>query len=88
MWDDCGVAGPAIRKHPGTIVFVDGNTNTVVSTDRAADLPAEMRFVETRSGLVPVVRVVAFTEGGQRTIREYGPAGELLRSTVQVRGSS
>jgi hypothetical protein len=34
---------------------------------------------------VPVVRVVATTAGDQRTVREYGPKGELLRTTLQVR---
>jgi len=28
---------------------------------------------------------VAYTQGDQRIIREYGPAGELLRSTLQLR---
>lgn len=71
--------------HPGTIVFVDGNTDRVVATDRVEDVPPQMRFVETPAGLVPVVRVVAFTAGDERTIREYGPAGQLLRSTLQRR---
>jgi hypothetical protein len=34
---------------------------------------------------VPVVRVVAKVVGEQRTIREYGAGGEMLRSTVQFR---
>jgi hypothetical protein len=30
------------------------------------------------------VRVVARTAGDRRYIREYGPDGELLRSTTQI----
>jgi hypothetical protein len=69
--------------HPGTIVFVDGDTNEETE-EQAADVPESIRFAETPEGLVPVVRVVARTSGTRRIIREYGPDGELLRSTVQI----
>jgi hypothetical protein len=69
--------------HPGTIVFVDGDTNEETE-EQAVDVPESIRFAETPEGLVPVVRVVARTAGTRRIIREYGPNGELLRSTVQI----
>jgi hypothetical protein len=76
---------PQRPQHPGTIVYVDGNTNTVVRETPASEVPESVRYAETDQGWVPVVRVVATTSGDQRFVREYGPAGELLRSTVQVR---
>ncbi len=70
-------------NHPGKITFVDGATETV---EDAAALPDSFKFAENRHGKkMPVVRVVAYTEGDRRIIREYGPEGALLRSTVQVR---
>ena len=72
-----------LPDHPGTIVFVDGDTNEETE-EQAADVPETIRFAETPEGLVPVVRVVARTSGTRRIIREYGPDGELLRSTVQI----
>lgn len=73
-------------KHPGFITYVDGDTNTTVSTDPVASVPPGMRFADTASGKVPVVKVVATTAGNQRFIREYGPGDQLLRSTVQLKG--
>ncbi|MGC4115126.1 MAG: hypothetical protein QM765_11065 [Myxococcales bacterium] len=70
--------------HPGQIEFVDGNTGKVTRVAKAAEVPEALRFAPTDKGLVPVVKVVATVEGERRTIREYGPAGEVLRSTVQV----
>jgi hypothetical protein len=69
-------------KHPGTITFIDG---TEVTTESAADVPESIRFAPDKEGKeVPVVKVVATTASGRRTIREYGVDGALLRSTVQV----
>lgn len=70
-------------RHPGTIVYVDGDTGAETEEDASA-LPESLRFAETDEGLVPVVRVVARTAGDRRYIREYGPDGELLRSTTQL----
>lgn len=73
-----------VPVHPGTIVYVDGMTNQVVNTRNAAELPESARFAPDAQGrLVPIVKVVAFTVGKQRTIREEGPDGTVLRSTVQ-----
>ena len=71
--------------HPGKIIFVDGNTDQVVSTREAHEVPESARFAATPSGPVPVVRVVATVAGDRRFIREYGPNGELLRTTTQLR---
>lgn len=68
--------------HPGTVVYVDGDTGHVQSSSPISAVPLGLHFVETPHGPVPVVRVVATTRGRARTIREYGPGGELLRSTV------
>lgn len=73
-------------KHPGTIQFVDGATQEVTQTVDAKEVPSSIRFAKNEAGeLVPVVKVVAVQEGDRRIIREYGPEGQFLRSTVQVR---
>ena len=73
------------RRHPGSITYVDGNSDTIVTECPVSEVPESGRFVDTDHGPVPVVRVVATTAGDQRYVREYGPKGELLRTTVQVR---
>jgi len=71
--------------HPGTIVFVDENTGHEHARP-VTQVPEPLRFAPDHSGqLQPVVRVVAKVVGEQRTIREYGQGGEMLRSTVQFR---
>jgi hypothetical protein len=72
-------------RHPGTIVYVDGRT--LKETDRvsATEVPPTLRYAPTPRGLVPVVKVVLSLESERRVIREYGPRGELLRSTSQYR---
>ncbi len=72
-------------EHPGTIVYVDGNTGEVLSTESADQVPESMRFVDTEAGPIPVLKVVAFTSDEQRIIREYGPDDQELRSTLQLR---
>lgn len=70
-------------KHPGKITFIDGATTR---DEDASTYPDSIRFAEARDGsLVPVVRIVAYTEEERRIIREYGADGSLLRSTVQTR---
>ena len=73
------------RRHPGSITYVDGNSDSIVTECPVSEVPESGRFVDTDKGPVPVVRVVATTAGEQRFVREYGPKGELLRTTVQVR---
>ncbi len=73
-------------KHPGTIQFIDGVTQEVTKTVDAQEVPSSIRFAKDEAGvLVPVVKVVAIQEGDRRIIREYGPEGQFLRPTVQVR---
>ncbi|RKH07801.1 hypothetical protein D7V97_20930 [Corallococcus sp. CA053C] len=75
-------------KHPGTIQFVDGATQQVTKTVDATEVPLSIRFAKNEAGeLVPVVKIVAFQEGDRRTLREYGPEGQFLRSTVQLRNA-
>jgi hypothetical protein len=73
--------------HPGKIVYIDGNTNDVTETLEISEVPENLRFAPTEKGLVPIVRVVAYTSGDQRIIREYGPENVLLRSTVQLKSA-
>jgi hypothetical protein len=71
--------------HPGTIVFVEGEQET---ERPASEVPESIRFARTKTGWVPVVKVVAYTEGDRRIIREFAPDGTVVRSTVQVRKPS
>lgn len=71
-------------EHPGTMTIVDGDTGKVIEECDISTVPPAMRFLETPEGRIPIVRVVATTSGGQRFIREYGPDGTLLRSTVAL----
>jgi hypothetical protein len=72
-------------KHPGFIRYIDGKTQQELRRMDIAQVPEDLRYAQTPGGWVPVVKVVSFEEGNQRTLREYGPAEELLRSTVQLR---
>ena len=72
-------------RHPGTIVYVNGNTGEE-SSSPISEVPEDFRFAPGKDGqLIPIVRVVARTVGDQRHIHEMGPDGELLRSTVQIK---
>lgn len=71
-------------QHPGKITFIDDAKKETVQD--ASTVPESVRFAKDKSGgWQPVVRVVASTAGDQRSIREYGQDGMLLRSTVQVK---
>lgn len=73
-------------KHPGTITYVDGNTDQVLSVAKIDTVPEAMRFAPGPNGKpVPVVKVVATVAGNQRFIRELGPGDVLLRSTTQLK---
>jgi hypothetical protein len=72
-------------KHPGRVLFVDGNTQEVIREADAAELPPSIAFVELDGRLEPVVRIVSYTTDSQRIIRQYGADGALLLSTVQLR---
>lgn len=78
-------AEPTPPPHPGKVTYVDGRTQQVIEVEDVADVPETMRFAETPHGLVPVVKVVVLQGEGRSEIHEYGPTGELLRSTVGVR---
>ena len=73
-------------EHPGTIVYVDGNTNRTLTTKKIADVPERFRFADGPGGKkLPIVRVVATVVGNMRTINEYGTEGQLLRTTRQAK---
>jgi hypothetical protein len=69
-------------KHPGIICYVDGRTQRVTVRVDAKQLPLNARFAQRNGELVPVVKVIAYPKGDRRVIREYGPADELLRTTL------
>jgi hypothetical protein len=71
--------------HPGTITYVDADAKTEKVLP-VAQVPEPLRFASLDGAPVPVVRVVAQLRGEERLIREYGPEGQLLRSTVQRPG--
>jgi|JI10StandDraft_1071094.scaffolds.fasta_scaffold1282300_2 hypothetical protein len=73
-------------KHPGKISFINGITQEIREEVDATTVPESIRFVESDTGWVPVVKIVDITTETQRTIRQYGPEGQLLRSTVQLAG--
>ncbi len=71
--------------HPGTITYLEDDK--IVSVRKVDEVPERARFAETANGLVPIVRVVRRMMGDSMAeIVEYGPNGERLRSTVQMRG--
>jgi hypothetical protein len=70
--------------HPGRVTYLNGNTGEVVSEKPVAEVPEHLRFAPDETGaLVPVVKVVATVAGAQRSMREYGPDDQLLRTTLQ-----
>lgn len=71
-------------EHPGNIIFVNGMTGETTKTVPAAEVPENIRYVETDEGFVPVVRIEDYAFENQLTIRQYGPDGELLQSTVMI----
>jgi hypothetical protein len=67
--------------HPGKILFYEDDT--LVNEAEVAEVPEAGRFARDERGeWQPVVKVVMRNAGKQRYVREYGPAGQLLRATV------
>lgn len=74
----------ATSKHPGNIHYHQGPEETLVRVVPVADVPEPLRFAPTPDGDVPVVKVVALTTSVGLELREYGPAGQLLRTTLSA----
>ena len=75
-----------IPSHPGTVTFYDANTEKVLKTAQASELPESVRFAPGPNGTkIPVVKIVYTTTGNHRFVREYGTEGQVLRQTVQVK---
>ncbi len=72
--------------HPGTIHYHQGPEETLVRSVAVADVPEPLRYAQTPDGEVPVVKVVALTTAVGLELREYGPAGQLLRTTLSAPG--
>ena len=66
--------------HPGKIVFVDAAGERVMAV---GEVPATVAFVQVGGAPVPVVRVVAVTQGDRREIKSYGVDRALLSTTYQ-----
>jgi hypothetical protein len=78
------VSAGELPEHPGTIAFVDGRTGETTEVAPVEEIDPALRFLPGADGrLRPVVRVEITTEGDRRTIRELGPGGEVLRSSLQ-----
>lgn len=71
-------------RHPGTIVFIDGVTQQIRKEVPANEVAEDIRYCETDDGYVPVVEIVDYATEDRIIIRQYGPDGELLQSTVMI----
>jgi hypothetical protein len=71
-------------QHPGKIVYVDGNTGEVTEEVDAAEVPVSIRFVELEGRVVPVVKIVSYTQDNRRVVEQLGPDDEFLRSTLML----
>ncbi len=80
----------SLRKfhHPGIITFIDGDTNQITDEMNASEVPDSIKFVKTENGLIPVIKIISTVAGKQRIIRQYGPEGQFLKSTVQIKEES
>jgi hypothetical protein len=72
--------------HPGTITYIDGDTQRSLAVRPVADVPEESRYVKVGDTWVPVVKVVATMVGEQSRVTELGPNDQPLRTTTQRRG--
>jgi hypothetical protein len=71
--------------HPGTVTFVDGVTQEITDEVAASEVPDGIKFAPDADGsLTPVVKIVHTTAGARRTIQQFGPAGQLLKITMQI----
>ena len=69
--------------HPGKIAFYDAGQAEPTKIVAAETVPDSIKFIQTESGLIPVVKIVSFLAEDRRIIRQYGPDDQLLNSTVQ-----
>lgn len=74
-----------LPPHPGFIVYLEAPSMREVRRLPVTQVPDELRFAQTPEGWVPVVKVVAQTDGDRRTLSEFGPDDQLLRTTTQRR---
>lgn len=76
-------------KHPGKISYFELDPITkeekLTSTADIKDVPESLRFADTPDGHIPVVKVVMIPSDKFREIIEYGPKGQFLRNTIQIR---
>lgn len=71
-----------LPAHPGIYEVVDPAGK--VRRLPIDSVPLEARYAPNeRNKMVPVVRVEAHLRKQERTLLEFGPSGELLRSTLQ-----
>lgn len=73
----------ALPEHPGSVVYIDGDSDKVVLVRLASELATQSAFAETSTGWKAIVKVVARGGAGAlRYVSEYGADDELLRTTT------
>jgi hypothetical protein len=78
-----GAMSPSGERHPGQIVH-DDQVDGRVWTKKAEEVPPTIAWVQVDGKWVPVVRIVITGTSDRREIAKYGPAGQMLETTVQA----
>jgi hypothetical protein len=74
------------KIHPGKITYyelIDG-IEKESGTTSIDQIPENMRFGRNEKGTVPIVKIVWQNRKDGREIHEYGPDGELLRTSIMI----
>lgn len=80
---DNGARSPAGDPHPGAIVHedkIDGRT----WSRAAAEVPPTIAWVDVSGVWTPVVRIEITGTAAQRRFTKFGPAGQMLETTIQA----
>lgn len=78
-----GAHSPTGDVHPGVIEHSDATTGRIWQR-KAAEVPQTIAWGQIDGRWIPVVRVKAAGNPGQRRISRFGPDGQLIDSTVQA----
>ena len=76
-----GALSPAGERHPGEIVN-DDKVDGRVWTDKAADVPVTIAWVNSEGKWVPVVRIEITGTQARREIAKFGPDGRFLEHSL------
>ena len=77
-----GMTSPSGETHPGTIIH-DDKVDGREWTKNAADVPQTIAWARVENAWVAVVRIEITGTSKQRRITSFGPAGQMLESTIQ-----